>query len=130
MVRGLVVLAMLAACGSHESPPPDGTPHPDGTPADARPDAMPSTVMEVSCAGVTPAATIGTSGLAFSPTTATLTAGDILQFTPSGTHNMTADDGAFATTTGQIACLQFTAPGSFPFHCSVHPSMQGTVTVN
>lgn len=130
MLRIVALLAVLGACGGNDTHPPDAAPHPDGTPADARPDAVPSTVMEVSCIGVTPAATIGTSGLAFSPTTATLTAGDILQFTPGGPHNMTADDGSFATTTGQQACLQFTAPGSFGFHCSVHPSMEGTITVN
>lgn len=88
--------------------------------------------MEVSCTGVTPAANITTAGLSFSPAAVTINTGDIVHFMPVGLHNMTSDTpGQFGTTTGQEACLQFTAPGDFPFHCSVHPtSMMGDVTVN
>ena len=132
MARTLALLAVLGACGGSDSHPPDATPHPDGVPADARPDAMPSSVMEVACAGVTPAAEITTVGLAFSPESVTITAGDIVHFMPTGFHNMTSDvPGLFGTAASQEACLKFTAPGDFPYHCSIHPtSMFGDVTVN
>jgi plastocyanin len=132
MRRTLALLAVLGAGGGSDSHPPDAPPHPDGTPADARPDAMPSTVMLVSCTGVTPAANVTTVGLSFSPVDVTINAGDILHFMPTGLHNMTSDTpGEFATPTSQEACLKFTAPGLFLYHCSVHPtSMMGSVTVN
>jgi plastocyanin len=42
---------------------------------------------------------------------------------------MTADNGDFATPTNQEACLMFMTAGTWPFHCSVHPFMTGTLTV-
>lgn len=135
----LVLATALAACGSVDHPPADARPDRDAPlPPDASPgapDAVPSSVMIVSCAGQNPAATIGTSGFAFSPPTATINVGDVLRFTPSGLHNMTsgvpgAPDVLFQTPTQQEACLRFSRAGSFPFFCSVHPSMVGVVTVN
>jgi plastocyanin len=48
------------------------------------------------------------------------------------THNITADDGSF--TSGNLAPgatfgETFTVAGSYPYHCSIHPTMKGTVTV-
>lgn len=51
----------------------------------------------------------------------------------STAHTVTADDGAFDT--GPVAAGEtatFTAPdgpGEIPFHCDIHPSMTGTLTV-
>lgn len=98
-----------------------------------------SSVQIISCTGITPDATITTSGLAFSPANVTITASQVIKFTPVGSHDMTSGtggaspvpDGIFATTNGQEACLRFTAAGSFPYYCSFHPQqMTGTVTVN
>lgn len=49
------------------------------------------------------------------------------------THTLTADDGAFDS--GQVAggeevsLTAPTAPGSYTFHCEIHASMTGTLTV-
>lgn len=47
------------------------------------------------------------------------------------THNITADDGSF--TSGNLApgaTFQTTlAAGTYAYHCSIHPTMKGTVTV-
>ena len=48
------------------------------------------------------------------------------------THNITADDGSF--TSGNLAPgatfgETFTVAGTYPYHCSIHPTMKGTVTV-
>jgi plastocyanin len=48
------------------------------------------------------------------------------------THNITADDGGF--TSGNIAPgatfeRTFAVAGSYAYHCSIHPTMKGTVTV-
>jgi plastocyanin len=133
-----LILVVLVACGGDDGNEPtfDAPPVVDAPGAsDARPDGAASSVMVISCAGVTPDATIGTNGLAFSPSGVTITAGQVVRFTPTGLHNMTAGapgspSGEFATQTSQEACLRFTAAGSFPFFCSVHPQMEGTVTVN
>ena len=128
----ILVLAILPvlACGGDDDD--DGSNADAAASADAsvEPDAEPSTVVLIPCTGVTPDAEIGTAGFAFSPNTRTVGVGDTIRFTPTGSHNMTSDTGEFATPTSQVACLHFTATGAFPFFCSVHPSMMGTVTVN
>jgi plastocyanin len=49
------------------------------------------------------------------------------------THTVTADDGAFDT--GNVASgdqAELTAPeapGTYAFHCTIHPNMTGTLTV-
>jgi plastocyanin len=84
-------------------------------------------------------ASITTSGITFSPTTATITAGQYVKFTTSGDHNFQNQPGAAAASTfvsaapgSQTTCLQFTVAGSFPFECVVHAGMgmTGTLTVN
>ena len=48
------------------------------------------------------------------------------------THNITADDGSFTSGNlppGNTFQHTFTAAGDYPFHCSIHPTMKGTVTV-
>ena len=49
-------------------------------------------------------------------------------------HNITSDNGGFAAsgTLGGNATysVMLTAAGSYPYHCSIHPNMVGTVTVN
>ncbi len=49
-------------------------------------------------------------------------------------HNVTSDDQgrSFRTPlldTGESATLTFASPGTFHYHCSVHPDMTGTVIV-
>lgn len=48
-------------------------------------------------------------------------------------HTVTADDGSFDTGSFDSSApgtfVAPTAPGSYPFHCTVHPSMRGTLTV-
>ena len=51
----------------------------------------------------------------------------------SAPHTVTADDGSFdASAAPSGGTGSFTAPatpGSYAFHCSVHPNMHGTLTV-
>jgi plastocyanin len=49
-------------------------------------------------------------------------------------HNITSDNGAF-TASGNLGgnatySIALTTAGSYPYHCSIHPNMVGTVTVN
>jgi len=87
----------------------------------------------------TPGSTSGTSGttiteegLAFSPTTLTVKVGDTVTFTnnDSAPHNVLIDDQELGTQgQGDSKTWTATAAGSFPFSCTVHPSMTGEITV-
>lgn len=47
-------------------------------------------------------------------------------------HTVTADDGTFDSAAGEGESGTCTAPGEpgeFPFHCSAHPDMTGTLVV-
>jgi plastocyanin len=47
-------------------------------------------------------------------------------------HTATADDGSFDTGTiekGKLGSATFKEPGTFTYHCEIHPSMHGTVEV-
>ncbi len=78
--------------------------------------------------------TITISSFAF-PATTSVNVGDTVTWrNESGaTHNATADDGSFAS--GSIAdggsrSVTFASAGSFPYHCTIHPSMTGTIVVS
>ena len=42
---------------------------------------------------------------------------------------MVSDAGAFDTPVGVTVCLRFNATGTYSYHCSIHPTMVGAVTV-
>ncbi len=72
---------------------------------------------------------------AFSPRTTTIKVGTKVTWTnnDSFAHTVTSDDGAFESS-GNLANSQrhqvtFSAAGTFPYHCSIHPSMTATITV-
>lgn len=47
-------------------------------------------------------------------------------------HTATADDGSFDTGTiepGKLGSATFKEPGTFAYHCEIHPTMHGTVEV-
>lgn len=74
------------------------------------------------------------SDFAFQPGSIAVTAGDTISWTndDAAPHTATADDGSFDT--GQLAkgasgSHTFTTAGTFAYHCAIHPSMHGTVTV-
>ena len=77
---------------------------------------------------------VGISGFNFSPPSVTVTVGDTVTWTNSDDvpHTATADGGTFDTGTldnGDSNTVTFSTAGSFPYHCSVHPQMTGTVVV-
>jgi plastocyanin len=77
-------------------------------------------------------ATIG----AFSPASVTVSAGQSVAwlFQDANPHTVTADDGSFTSvqtglTNGKTYAHTFTAAGTYPYHCFIHPQMHGTVVV-
>jgi plastocyanin len=70
----------------------------------------------------------------FLPATITLPAGSAITFMNLTTvpHTATSDSGAFDTGTiqaGGLVRVTFPNPGTYPFHCAIHPSMHGTVVI-
>ncbi|HEX6131904.1 MAG TPA: cupredoxin domain-containing protein, partial [Actinomycetota bacterium] len=83
----------------------------------------------------TGAADITISGLAFNPSTLDVAPGDTISVTNEDgpTHTITADDGSFDEELAPGDSADVTVEGEsgteIPFHCEIHPSMTGTLTL-
>ena len=87
-------------------------------------------------AAVSAAASTGVTikNFAFSPSGSSVHVGDTITWTNQdiAPHTATAKDGSFDTGTinkNKSGSHTFTKAGTFPYICSIHPSMKGTVTV-
>ncbi len=127
---GTVVVGLasaLAACGGGSSS--------NSSSSTTRSTSATTTASTASTGGGAPAATITIKNFAFQPATTAVKAGTTITVKNNDTtaHTLTADKNAFDT--GNISSggtKTFTAPGtpgSFPYHCSIHPFMHGTLTV-
>ncbi len=77
---------------------------------------------------------VAMKGLALNPTALTIVKGAKVTWTndDSTTHTVTSDTGAFESgnlSPGNSFTHQFNETGTFPYHCTIHPSMKGTITV-
>ena len=74
--------------------------------------------------------TIGT----FMPPAVTVKAGDTVAwaFQDNNPHTASSDMAVFSSlpsTKGKTYSYRFTRPGTYRYHCSIHPEMMGTITV-
>jgi plastocyanin len=123
-----LLLAVLASsCGGGSSPSaPATTPTPNPTPT-------PTPVSTSADVVISIVGDIG--GMSFSPATATVKAGQTVAWRNADTdiHTATQDGGRFNTGTlargATSAPIAMTAAGTFPYHCTFHPGMVGTLTV-
>jgi len=75
-----------------------------------------------------------TSGIAFDPNAVSIPAGDTIYYTfQSVQHNVVFDTpgnpGDAPNTLNATVKRKFPTAGTFNYHCSIHPSMTGAVTV-
>lgn len=132
----MTLAAFAGACGSsgHSAIQP-------GNPSTTASSTSPTTASTGPPTSSAPsaAAAIVIKNYKFVPADMTVTPGETVTVRndDSVTHTMTAQsDGAKAFDTGSIdpgATATFTAPktaGSYPFICSIHPFMRGTLTVS
>ena len=117
MAAVVVVFAALTACSNNSSSNPvSPNPNPNPNPG-------PGTTA------------VNISGFAFVPSSVTIKAGDKVTWTnkDNTAHTVTSDNGAFASSgalsQNQTYSVTFGMAGTFPYHCSIHPTMTGTVTV-
>jgi plastocyanin len=110
-------LAFAASCGSSNNSNPPTTPTP----------TAPGTAVSV----VSGARTLGSNS--YAPNPVTISAGGTVTWTnmDSISHTATSDTGVFNGSLAPGAQFSFTFPnrGSFPYHCTIHPGMVGTVVV-
>jgi plastocyanin len=74
------------------------------------------------------------AGFAFAPGSRSVKVGDSVKWTnqDGATHTVTADDGAFDSgnlAKGKSFTFTFDQAGTFAYHCNIHQSMTGKVTV-
>ncbi len=105
-----------------------------GAGTDARPAAGASTAPAASAPAAGAAtASVGMEGVSFTPDSVSVNAGGTVTWKNTSTisHNVTAD--GFASKTldpGATYSHRFAKPGSYPFLCTFHAGMKGTVTVS
>jgi plastocyanin len=123
MAIGLV----LTACSSGYAPSSGpAAPAPTETPAPGGQKPIP----------VTGSATVDVviSGFAFSPAAVTVQAGTTVRWTnkDSAGHTVVSDTGVWESGDlgqGGTFSREFDTPGTFAYHCGVHPSMKGEIIV-
>ncbi len=79
--------------------------------------------------------TVTIQNMAFNPSTLNVQVGTKVMWInkDSVTHHVVSDTGVFDSgdlATGQSYNYTFNQTGSFPYHCSIHPSMTGTIVVS
>jgi plastocyanin len=130
----LFALLALSACASSTggtAAPAASAPAPAGSVAASAPAAGGGGCTTSSEEG---AAQVGIENFTFSPGEVTAGVGETITWTneDSAPHTATLDDGACDTgniAQGNTAGLVFDAPGTYPYHCTIHPNMTGTITI-
>jgi len=125
---GLLVLG-LAACGSDDDDSSSG----DTTATTAAGGSTDTTAAEASDTPAEPTAPV-IENFTFVPDPIEVTVGDTVTWTNNDgtTHTVTADDDSFDSgnlDSGATFPQTFDEAGEFSYHCNIHSSMTGTVTV-
>jgi plastocyanin len=111
----LIVSCMAAGCSSSQAPPAPAAP-------------------TTSAAGGN---TVIIKNFAFDPSSLTVKSGTGVTWTnqDGATHTIVSDTGSpVAFSSGSLASgasysFTFTQPGTYTYHCSIHPSMKGSIIV-
>ena len=137
MVVVTVLSLAISACGvSASSPYSNGKSNGASSQATAMPTNEPPTsepAMEPTSAPTGGVIEVQIAGFAFSPA-AIITAGTTVTWTneDSTPHKVVADDGSFISGTlnpGDTFSFTFQNAGIFSYHCGIHASMKGSITV-
>jgi len=138
LVSGLAagfVLVVASACGGSTA-----TSAPVASAAGAHSAAPAGASQAAAGAAPTCSSGIGTgqqvaiAGFKFTPATLTVNAGSTVSWTngDSTAHTVTFDNGPDCGNLNQAASTTatFSAPGTYAYHCKIHPTMTGSVTVS
>lgn len=140
---GLAIAILVAAC---DSSPATSAPTQATQPTAAPPTDAPTTAAtaaptvaaiceDVTDSGAATTVSAAVGGFEWDPPTVEAKVGDVITWTngDSVPHGVATDDGSCRMTRnmggGQSRSLQFTTAGEYPFHCTVHPDMKGTLII-
>ena len=147
-------LVIVAGCSSGDAPSSSASAGPPSTGAASRPpteppigDASPSPPTSPAAVTGSPDPSICTEtpdpavvvvtieDFSFEPAAVEAETGEVITFMNAGfeSHNATLDSGACAIPTIETAKrdgLLFLVPGRYPFHCTVHTWMTGTIKIS
>jgi plastocyanin len=148
MVVGSAVVVTLSACGETAATARDQgfqqwwphTPIPTPGLAKSTPSAqaaaIPPSAGQAQASGLgTPTAKVSaTANLKFDPSATSAKVGDVIQWTNTGNiaHNVTFSDPSLTSGTlnqGDTWQVKITVPGTYAYHCTFHPGMDGQLTV-
>ncbi|NYZ75786.1 cupredoxin family copper-binding protein [Candidatus Micrarchaeota archaeon] len=112
----MLLAILLLGCSSYQQPPSQQPPGGNQTPSGAK------------------NAAVAISGFKFSPADIQVSAGTNVTWTneDSVMHTVTFDNGMFNSPSmqhGDHVSYVFNTPGVYTYHCSIHTSMSGSVTV-
>jgi plastocyanin len=127
VARGIATLAMSVALGACSAGGQAATP----------PAAGATTAGSAVCADSTGTTTVDATVGDFKWGPVSAKVGDIITWTnsDSAAHRVALDDGSCSMSgdiagSGGKASLVFSAAGTYPFHCSIHQNMKGTITIS
>lgn len=132
LVAGLALA--VAGCGSSDKSASD-TPAPATSGSPGKTAATPATTSTAAKAGGGKSTDVEMKNIAFSPKAVTVKVGDKVQWENYDTvdHNVTATSGAGFKSKdfGKDGTFAFTPtkPGKIAYTCTLHPGMDGTITV-
>jgi plastocyanin len=122
MTVAILALAALGGCGGGA-----------GTPTGA-PTAAPTGVAAITCSAPGSGSPATIADNTFSPNPATVGVAGKITWTNSDTvsHTVSFDSGPDCSTIagGASQTILFSVAGIYPYHCNIHRSMTGSVTVN
>jgi amicyanin len=138
----VIALILLASCGGSSTNTESGTTPtiaPIATPTTGTTNTPTTTATQASNGKTVTITTDSSGSFAFSPATLTIKAGTTVTWinnTAVG-HTVTSDDGkSFDSGTSNPIAAQggtfsftFTTPGTFAYHCEIHPFMKATIIV-
>jgi plastocyanin len=139
----LILFSVFLAIGctgyNNAGQTPNSTGGPAATPAETHVTANSSETHVTANSSETPAVSavgktidVAIKGFAFNPSSITISPGDTVKWTnmDSATHTVTGSDFSSGNLKNGDSFEQtFTKPGTYNYHCSIHPSMQGIIIV-
>jgi plastocyanin len=119
------LLLSVLACGGGGStnPPASG----------GAPSAAPAASSAAACNNISGSETVAIENFAFNPADLTVSVGSTVTWTngDAATHTVSFDAGPDCgnVSGGASVSATFDEPGIYPYHCNIHSSMKGTITV-
>jgi plastocyanin len=140
MLLGFVIVAMFAGCGggtSGATTGPSATAAPSATTAPgatAAPSATTASPASSTGGGQSATVEVVMKDIKFVPDSLTIKVGQTVTWVnqDNATHDVVATQGEFKSDLfgkGQSFSFTFSKAGTYPYYCSVHPTMKGAIVV-